>query len=217
MRPNPSAAGSPWLDHGNPRLRQRRCGSPPCAPGVPGAALALQRRRLPARPFVAPASARLAREAFSLPDRTGRLASRGADPPEGGGYSDAPGVTQRMLVLSPPAAGHRRADRRHRGLQIFPSGSTSGARTASWSARDSCSRTRASWWPSSMPRRTGSVRLPRGLRQRPAHAADIRAVIGAWLREQSGAPVWLVGTSSRTQSAAYAATELSSRVRTASS
>jgi len=47
-----------------------------------------------------------------------------------------------------------------------------------------------------------------GFRQTPEHAADLKAVI-AWLRENSKAPVWLVGTSRGTQSAAYVATELS--------
>jgi dienelactone hydrolase len=47
-----------------------------------------------------------------------------------------------------------------------------------------------------------------GFRQRPEHAADVKAAI-AWLREQSpGLPVWLVGTSRGTQSVAYLATEL---------
>lgn len=57
-----------------------------------------------------------------------------------------------------------------------------------------------------------------GFRQTPEHAADIRAVI-AWARKQAPAtadgradgsawPVWLVGTSRGTQSAAYIATAL---------
>lgn len=46
-----------------------------------------------------------------------------------------------------------------------------------------------------------------GFRQRPEHAADIKAVI-AWAREQNKAPVWLVGTSRGTQSAAFVAIEL---------
>jgi dienelactone hydrolase len=46
-----------------------------------------------------------------------------------------------------------------------------------------------------------------GFRQKPAHGADIKAVI-AWVREQAKVPVWLVGTSRGTQSAAYIATEL---------
>jgi dienelactone hydrolase len=46
-----------------------------------------------------------------------------------------------------------------------------------------------------------------GFRQTREHVEDIRAVI-AWLRRETGAPVWLVGTSRGTQSAAYVATEL---------
>jgi alpha/beta superfamily hydrolase len=47
-----------------------------------------------------------------------------------------------------------------------------------------------------------------GYRQTPEHQADVLAVI-AWLRQRSPAPVWLVGTSRGTQSAAYIATEAS--------
>lgn len=47
-------------------------------------------------------------------------------------------------------------------------------------------------------------------RQSPEHAADIKAVI-AWLRTQAKIPVWLVGTSRGTQSAAYIATQLNSQ------
>lgn len=46
-----------------------------------------------------------------------------------------------------------------------------------------------------------------GYRQRAEHAADVQAVI-AWLRHKASAPVWLVGTSRGTQSAAYVATRL---------
>lgn len=45
-----------------------------------------------------------------------------------------------------------------------------------------------------------------GNRQTPEHTADVLAVI-AWLRQQAPVPVWLVGTSRGTQSAAYIATE----------
>ena len=48
----------------------------------------------------------------------------------------------------------------------------------------------------------------KGFRQTPEHVADIKAVI-AWLKQQSSLPVWLVGTSRGTQSAAFVATELS--------
>lgn len=46
-----------------------------------------------------------------------------------------------------------------------------------------------------------------GNRQTPEHTADVLAVI-AWLRQQAPVPVWLVGTSRGTQSAAYVATEV---------
>jgi len=48
----------------------------------------------------------------------------------------------------------------------------------------------------------------KGFRQKPEHVADVKAVI-AWLRQQTNVPVWLVGTSRGTQSAAFIATELS--------
>lgn len=47
-----------------------------------------------------------------------------------------------------------------------------------------------------------------GYRQGPEHAADVQAVI-AWVRQQSGLPVWLVGTSRGTQSIAAVATRMS--------
>ena len=46
-----------------------------------------------------------------------------------------------------------------------------------------------------------------GFRQTPEHVADLKAVI-AWARTNSPAPVWLIGTSRGTQSAAYIATQL---------
>lgn len=48
----------------------------------------------------------------------------------------------------------------------------------------------------------------KGFRQKPEHVADIKAVI-AWLKQQDNVPVWLIGTSRGTQSAAFVATELS--------
>jgi len=46
-----------------------------------------------------------------------------------------------------------------------------------------------------------------GFRQKPEHVADIKAVI-AWLKQKANIPVWLVGTSRGTQSAAFIATQL---------
>jgi pimeloyl-ACP methyl ester carboxylesterase len=47
-----------------------------------------------------------------------------------------------------------------------------------------------------------------GFRQTAEHVADLKAVIG-WLRQSTKLPVWLVGTSRGTQSAAYIATQSS--------
>ena len=52
------------------------------------------------------------------------------------------------------------------------------------------------------------VRALDGFRQKPEHVADIKAVI-TWLRQQINLPVWLVGMSRGTQSAAFVASELS--------
>ncbi|WP_050477185.1 alpha/beta hydrolase [Herbaspirillum rhizosphaerae] len=46
-----------------------------------------------------------------------------------------------------------------------------------------------------------------GFRETPQHVEDIKAVM-AWLRQQSEIPVWLVGTSRGTQSAAFISTQL---------
>jgi pimeloyl-ACP methyl ester carboxylesterase len=46
-----------------------------------------------------------------------------------------------------------------------------------------------------------------GFRQTSEHVADVKAVI-AWLKQQTKIPVWLIGTSRGTQSAAFVATEL---------
>jgi len=46
-----------------------------------------------------------------------------------------------------------------------------------------------------------------GYRQTNEHVADVKAVI-AWLRQQAKIPVWLIGTSRGTQSAAHIATRL---------
>lgn len=122
-----------------------------------------------------------------------------------------PSVAQRMLVLSPPtpkaaviliAGGHG-------GLQIFPNGSFN------WGAGNFLVRTRQLFADQGLmvavidaPSDRQSPPYLGGFRQKPEHVADMKAAI-AWMREQTKAPVWLVGTSRGTQSAAYVATELS--------
>lgn len=122
-----------------------------------------------------------------------------------------PGVTQRMLVLSPPApkAAVILIAGGHGGLQIFPNGSLK------WGDGNFLVRTRQLFADQGLmvavidaPSDRQSPPYLGGFRQKPEHAADLKAVI-AWMREQSKVPVWLVGTSRGTQSAAYVATELS--------
>ena len=121
-----------------------------------------------------------------------------------------PGVTQRLLVLSPPqpqaavvlfAGGHG-------GLQLFPNGSMK------WGEGNFLVRSRRLFAAQGLlvavvdaPSDRQQPPFLQGRRQRPEHVADVRAVIG-WLRETAKIPVWLVGTSRGTQSVAYLATEL---------
>lgn len=123
------------------------------------------------------------------------------------------GVTQRMLVIAPPepkaavvllAGGHG-------GLQLFPNGSMK------WGEGNFLVRTRQLFADQGLvvalvdaPSDRQSPPYLQGFRQTPEHAADLKAVI-AWLRENARVPVWLVGTSRGTQSAAYVATELAGR------
>lgn len=121
------------------------------------------------------------------------------------------GVTQRMIVLAPPepkaavvlmAGGHG-------GLQISPNGSMK------WGEGNFLMRTRQQFADQGLlvavvdaPSDRQTLPFLNGFRQTPEHVADIQAVI-AWLRDSAKVPVWLVGTSRGTQSAAYIATELS--------
>lgn len=120
------------------------------------------------------------------------------------------GVSQRMVVLSPQdskaavilfAGGHG-------GLQVSPSGSFG------WGQNNFLVRTRQLFAEQGLfvtvvdaPSDRQNPPYLGGFRQRPGHVADIKAVI-VWVREQVKVPVWLVGTSRGTQSAAYIATEL---------
>ncbi len=121
-----------------------------------------------------------------------------------------PGVWQRVLVLSPqaPKAAALRFPGGPGGLRILPNGSFQ------WGKGNFLVRSSQLFAEQGLlvavvdapSDRQGPPYLA-GFRQRPEHVADIRAVI-AWIREQTKVPVWLVGTSRGTQSAAYVATEL---------
>jgi len=122
-----------------------------------------------------------------------------------------PGVTQKLLVLkaTEPRATVILFPGGHGGLQLFPNGSMK------WGENNFLVRTRQAFLDQGFtvvivdaPSDRQSSPFLQGFRQRPEHAADIKAVI-AWARETSKVPVWLIGTSRGTQSVGYLATELS--------
>ena len=121
-----------------------------------------------------------------------------------------PGVTQRVLVLSAsdPKATVILFAGGHGGLQISQSG------LFKWGSRNFLVRSRQLFTERGLkvvvvdaPSDRQTAPFLAGFRQKPEHAADIGAVI-AWARQQAKIPVWLIGTSRGTQSAAFAATEL---------
>lgn len=122
-----------------------------------------------------------------------------------------PGVTQRILLLTPaqPKATVVLFPGGHGGLQIAPDGSIG------WGEGNFLVRTRKLFAAQNLAVALVDAPSDRqappwlgGFRQRPEHAADVKAVI-AWLRQHATAPIWLVGTSRGTQSVGYLATELS--------
>ncbi|WP_246212073.1 alpha/beta hydrolase [Usitatibacter palustris] len=96
----------------------------------------------------------------------------------------------------------------HGGLQLTPAGSMK------WGAGNFLVRTRQQFVDQGVavivvdaPSDRQSTPFLNGFRQTPGHVADVKAIL-AWARAKSKAPVWLIGTSRGTQSAAYLATEL---------
>jgi dienelactone hydrolase len=124
--------------------------------------------------------------------------------------SSRPGVTQRFLLCSSDqvkanvilfAGGHG-------GLQIQNDGAIL------WGAGNFLVRTRDMFAVLGLQAAVIDAPSDRqvypylsGFRQTSQHADDIKAVI-AWLRQQAKVPVWLVGTSRGTQSAAFIGTQL---------
>lgn len=121
-----------------------------------------------------------------------------------------PDVTQRFMLIKPerPLAAVILFAGGHGGLQISPQGQIG------WGKGNFLVRSRQLFAEQKLvvavvdapSDHQGSPYL-QNFRQRPEHAADIQAVI-AWLRLNTRLPVWLVGTSRGTQSAAYLATQL---------
>ena len=121
-----------------------------------------------------------------------------------------PSVTQRMVVLEPdkPKAAVVLFAGGHGGLQISSSGSFK------WGQGNFVVRSRELFVSRGLmvavvdaPSDRQNPPYLGGFRQKPEHVADIKAVI-AWLKQQAKLPVWLVGTSRGTQSAAFIATQL---------
>jgi dienelactone hydrolase len=124
-----------------------------------------------------------------------------------------PGVTQRMIVISPSEPKDVKAAvvlfaGGHGGLQIALDG------TMAWGKGNFLVRSRQLFVAHGLlvavidaPSDRQQEPFLAGYRQTREHVADVKAVI-AWLRENAKAPVWLIGTSRGTQSVAYAATAL---------
>ena len=121
-----------------------------------------------------------------------------------------PSVTQRMVVLrvDKPKAAVVLFAGGHGGLQISPSGSFK------WGEGNFVVRSRQLFAAHGLtvvvvdaPSDRQTSPYLGGFRQKSEHVADIKAVI-AWLKQQINIPVWLVGTSRGTQSAAFIATQL---------
>lgn len=121
-----------------------------------------------------------------------------------------PGVTQRFLLLTPdhPKAAVILFAGGQGGLQIAPDGSLG------WGKGNFLVRSRELFAAQGLlvavvdaPSDRQSAPFLGGFRQTSEHVSDIKAVI-AWLKHQAAVPVWLVGTSRGTQSAAFIGTEL---------
>ena len=121
-----------------------------------------------------------------------------------------PGVTQRMVVLSPnkPKGAVVLFPGGHGGLLITSTGKFN------WGESNFLVRTRQLFASNGLmvavvdaPSDRKNPPYLGGFRQKAEHTADIRAVI-EWLKQQNNIPVWLVGTSMGTLSAAFIATQL---------
>lgn len=119
------------------------------------------------------------------------------------------GVTQRILVITPekPKAAVILFAGGDGGIQIRPDGSIARSGNFLVRSRQLFADQNLTTVVIDAPSDKQSHPHLSGNRQRPEHVADVKAVI-AWLRQQAKIPVWLVGTSRGTQSAAFIATQL---------
>jgi hypothetical protein len=121
-----------------------------------------------------------------------------------------PDVTQRLIVMTPnnPKASVILFAGGHGGLQISSSGKLK------WGANNFVVRNQGLFVQNGLTAVVVDAPSDRqippylgGFRQTAEHVADIKAVI-SWLKQQANIPVWLVGTSRGTQSAAHIAVAL---------
>ena len=121
-----------------------------------------------------------------------------------------PGITQRFVYVAAenPKASAILFPGGHGGLQILPNGSFK------WGEENFLVRTRQLFEKNGLsaavvdaPSDRQAAPFLGGFRQRPEHVEDIKTVI-AWLKQQANVPVWLVGTSMGTLSAAFIAIQV---------
>lgn len=122
-----------------------------------------------------------------------------------------PGITQRIIFLKPehPKAAVILLPGGHGGLMISDRGNPK------WGKDNFLVRTRKMFAKQDLLVVVADVPSDRktspyldGFRQKQEHVEDIKAII-AWLKKQVDAPVWLIGTSRGTLSAAFVASKLS--------
>ncbi len=148
-----------------------------------------------------------------LPLLAWAAAARGETPAKVVDISTRPNVTQLLLVLSPekPKAIAILLAGGHGGLQITADGSFG------WGKGNFLVRSRQLFADQGLlvvvvdapSDRQGPPYLA-GFRGTREHVTDLKAVI-AWCRKQADVPVWLIGTSRGTESAAYTATYLTGK------
>lgn len=119
------------------------------------------------------------------------------------------GVTQRILVITPdkPSAAVVLFAGGDGGIRIQPDGVITRSGNFLVRSRQLFADQGLTTVVIDAPSDKQSHPYLSGHRQTDEHVADVKAVI-AWMRQQSKAPVWLVGTSRGTQSAAHIATRL---------
>lgn len=120
-----------------------------------------------------------------------------------------PGVTQRILVITPekPKSAVILFAGGDGGIQIQPDGRILRSGNFLVRSRQLFADQGYTTVVIDAPSDKQSPPYLAGSRQTAEHVADVKAVI-AWLREQAKIPVWLIGTSRGTQSAAWVATRL---------